>query len=101
MLFNISDAPKSQKRYSVKTSPFLNEARIVLRLKHMRRSTEASYIFYILDYLGFHGKGRPREMGTREIRTYLSHLATAGRVAASAKNVALSAPLFAEKLKTS
>jgi hypothetical protein len=60
----------------------------------MSRRTEASYIFYILDYLRFHGKGRPREMGNREIRTYLSHLATEGKAAVSAQNVALSAPRF-------
>jgi hypothetical protein len=64
----MSDAPKSQKRYSAKTSPFLNEVRIVLRLKHMSRLTEASYIFYILDYLRFHGKRHPREIRTQEIR---------------------------------
>jgi hypothetical protein len=60
-----------------------------LRLKHMSRHTEASYIFYILGYLCSHGKRHPRQVGTQDIRTYLSHLsylvhlATGGRVVAS------------------
>jgi integron integrase len=66
----------------------------MLRLKHMSRRTEASYLYYIIDYIRFHGKRHPQEMGVREIRAYLSHLAVDGNVAASTQNVALSALLF-------
>lgn len=90
----MSDIPISQIRYSPKTSPFLNEVRSVLRLKHMSRRTEASYVYYILDFIRFHGKRHPRDMGVGEIRAYLSHLATEANVAASTQNVALSALLF-------
>jgi hypothetical protein len=95
----MSDAPRSRKERSAETSPFLNEARNVLRLKHMSRRTEASYIFYILDYIRFHGKRHPRETGAREVRTYLSHLAhlaAKGKEAVSAKNVDSTALLFVE-----
>ncbi len=90
----MSDVSPCQKRYSPKTSPFLNEVRNVLRLKHMSRRTETSYMYYILDFIRFHGKRHPKEMGAEEIRAYLSHLATEGNVAASTQNVALSALLF-------
>ena len=90
----MSDVPNDQKRYSPKTSPFLNEVRNVLRLKHMSRRTETSYVYYILDFIRFHGKRHPNEMGVEEIRAYLSHLATKNNVAASTQNVALSALLF-------
>ncbi len=83
----MSDVPNDQKRYSPKTSPFLNEVRNVLRLKDMSRRTETSYVYCILDFIRFHGKRHPNEMGVEEIRAYLSHLATK-------KNVALSALLF-------
>jgi integron integrase len=80
--------------YTTRTSPFLNQVRQVLRLKHMSRRTEASYLHYILDYVRFHGKRHPQEMGAQAIRAYLSHLAIEGKVAASIQNVTLSALLF-------
>jgi site-specific recombinase XerD len=39
-------------------------------------------------------KRHPQEMGVDEIRTYLSHLATEKKVAASTQNIALSALMF-------
>lgn len=47
-----------------------------------------------MDYLRFHGKRHPRELGVGESRAYLSYLATEKVVAASTQNVALSALLF-------
>jgi integrase len=60
----------------------------------MSRRTEKSYIYYILDYIYFHNKHHPQDMGVEEIRAYLSHLATDKKVAASTQNIALSALLF-------
>jgi hypothetical protein len=62
--------------YRPKSSPFLNEVRRVMRLKHMSRRTEASYPHYILDFIRFCSNRHPPEMGVDEIRVYLSHLAT-------------------------
>jgi hypothetical protein len=42
--------------YSPKSSPFLNEVRKVMRLKHMSQRTEASYLHYIIDFIRFCGK---------------------------------------------
>ena len=69
---------------------FSNQVRRTIRLKHMSRRTEKSYIHYILDYIYFHNKKHPEDMGVEEIRTYLSHLATDKKVAASTQNIALS-----------
>jgi len=80
--------------YKPSDSPLLNQVRQILRLKHMSRSTEKSYLYYILDYIYFHNKRHPQEMGIDEIRTYLSHLAMHKNVAASTQNIALSALLF-------
>ena len=80
--------------YKPSDSPFLGQVRQVLRLKHMSRSTEKSYPYYILDYIYFHNKRHLQEMGVNEIRTYLSYLATHKNVAASTQNIALSALLF-------
>jgi integron integrase len=80
--------------YKPSDSPLLMQVRQVLRLKHMSRSTEKSYLYYILDYIYFHNKRHPQEMGVDEIRAYLSHLAMQKNVAGSTQNVALSALLF-------
>jgi integron integrase len=65
-----------------------------MRLKHLSLKTEKSYLYYIRDFILFHNKRHPREMGVAEIRQYLSHLATQKQVAASTQNVALNALLF-------
>jgi len=75
-------------------SPFLNQIQEVIRLKHMSRSTEKSYLYYILDFINFQDQRHPSEMGADEVRAYLSHLAIQKNVAASTQNIALSALLF-------
>jgi integron integrase len=60
----------------------------------MSRRTEKSYLHYIIDYICFHNKQHPQELGVEEIRAYLSHLAIQKNVAASTQNIALSALLF-------
>jgi integron integrase len=80
--------------YKPSDSPLLNQVRQIIRLNHMSRSTEKNYLYYILDYIDFHNKRHPQEMGIDEIRGYLSHLATHKNVAASTQNIALSALLF-------
>ena len=64
------------KQYFIQSSPFLNEVRKTMRLLHMSRKTEASYLHYIIDFIKFHGKRHPEQLGAAEIRDYLSHLAT-------------------------
>jgi len=76
------------------SSPFLNQVRQVMRLKHMSLSTEDSYLYYIKQFILFHNKRHPKDMGVDEIRAYLSHLAVERRVSASTQKVALSALLF-------
>ncbi len=84
----------SSLSYSISDSPFLNQVRQSIRLKHMSRRTEKSYLHYIVDYICFHNKQHPQELGVEEIRAYLSHLAINKNVAASTQNIALSALLF-------
>lgn len=88
---------EDQPRYSTKSSPLLNEVRRAIRLKHFSRNTEVSYLYYMVDFIRFHSKRHPKDMGVDEIRAYLSNLATDKHVAASTQNVALSALLFLYK----
>ena len=75
----------------------LERVRNTLRLKHMSLKTEKSYVYYIKQFILFHHKRHPREMGVEEIRAYLSHLAVDKNVAASTQNVARNALLFLYK----
>src|ERR1043165_9009411 len=72
----------------------LDEVRRVARLKHLSLSTEKAYVYYIRQFILFHNKRHPREMGAAEIRDYLTHLAVHKQVAASTQNTAFSALLF-------
>ncbi|WP_315862791.1 phage integrase N-terminal SAM-like domain-containing protein [Trichothermofontia sichuanensis] len=53
--------------------------------KHFSLKTEKSYVYYIRNFILFHGKCHPKDMGTDEIRTYLAHLALERSVAAPRK----------------
>lgn len=72
----------------------LDCVRGAIRLRHYSIRTEEAYTNVIRRFILFHGKRHPREMGVDEIRTYLTHLAVEGKVAASTQNVALNALLF-------
>lgn len=75
-------------------SRLLDQVREVARLKHFSLATEKSYVYYIRDFILFHNKRHPKDMGAPEIRAYLSHLVIQRNVAASTQTVALSALLF-------
>ncbi len=68
--------------------------REAIRARHYSLRTEEAYCQWIRRYILFQQKRHPLEMGEGEINTFLSHLATKGRVAASTQNQALAALLF-------
>jgi integron integrase len=72
----------------------LDQVRATIQLKHYSHQTEKSYLQWIRRYILFHQKRHPREMGTPEIETFLTHLAVEQRVAAATQNQAFSALLF-------
>jgi integrase len=72
----------------------LERVRAAARTRHMSIRTEQAYVAWIRRFVLFHGKRHPSLLGVAEIRSFLSELATRGRVAASTQNQALSALLF-------
>lgn len=72
----------------------LERTRRLLRALHYSFRTEKAYVFWIRRFLAFHGVRHPLEMGAPEITTFLTALATRGRVSASTQNQAFSAILF-------
>ena len=60
----------------------------------MSHRTESVYWHWIKGFILFHGKRHPREMGAKEVQTYLSHLAVDKDVAAATQRLALNAIVF-------
>ena len=78
-------------------SPFLEEVRQAIRLRHYSIRTEQAYVDWIKRFILFHDKRHPREMGEAEVRDFLTHLAVNRNVAASTQNQALNALVFLYK----
>ncbi|WP_269533272.1 integron integrase [Chitinimonas sp. BJYL2] len=65
-----------------------------IRLKHFSIRTEEAYLGWIKQFILFHGKRHPQEMGKDEIEAFLNHLVADRNVAAATQNQAKSALLF-------
>lgn len=72
----------------------LDQVRDRLRTLHYSPRTEDAYVGWIRQYILFHGKRHPRELGVAEVEAFLTGLATQRRVSASTQNQALCALLF-------
>src|SRR5438045_2710087 len=72
----------------------LDQARTAIRVRHFSIRTEQAYIRWIREFILFHHKRHPSEMGQQEVSAFLSHLAVGRNVAASTQNQAMSAILF-------
>jgi site-specific recombinase XerD len=72
----------------------LDQVRGRVRTKGYAKSTEKTYVYWIRDYILFHNKRHPAEMGAHEIETYLSHLAQRRHLSPSSQNQALNAIVF-------
>jgi integron integrase len=70
------------------------QVREVMRFKQFSLRTEASYWNWIRQFILFHGKRHPREMGKPEIEAFLSHLTRNKNVSVSTQNQALNALVF-------
>src|SRR5919202_1449561 len=75
-------------------SQLLDRVREAVRTRHYSIRTEESYIRWIREFILFFDKRHPSELGAKEVRAFVSHLAVTRRVAASTQNQALSALLF-------
>lgn len=65
-----------------------------VRVRHLSRSTEKTYLYWTRRFILYHGKRHPLEMGKAEVEDFLTHLAVDGHVSASTQNQAFSALLF-------
>lgn len=72
----------------------LDIVREKIRVKHYSIKTEQSYVGWVKQYIFFHNKKHPIDMGKREIEEFLTYLAVERKVSPSTQNQAFSALLF-------
>jgi len=68
-----------------------------IRTKHYSRSTEKTYYYWCKNYILYHNKKHPKDMGKDHIERFLTHLAVEKNVAASTQNQAFNSILFLYK----
>jgi len=78
----------------LKKVKLLDQVRALIRTRHYSIRTEEAYTSWIKQYILFHDKKHPIEMGTDHITSFLSYLAEQRKVAASTQNQAFNAILF-------
>lgn len=97
MLFCDSLCILSKEFYTVETQKnkkLLDVVREKLRIKHYSIKTEKTYLYWIKQYILFHNKKHPKNMGKNEIEQFLTYLAIDKKVSSSAQNQAFNAILF-------
>jgi len=72
----------------------LVRVREAIRMRQYSPRTEEAYVQWIRRYIFFHKLRHPADLGTDEVRAYLSHLAVRRQVSASTQNQAFAALLF-------
>jgi len=78
-------------------SKLLDQLREAIRVRHYSIRTERNYIYWVRKFIEFHNSRDAAQMGEKEIRRFLSHLAVNVNVAASTQNQALCAIIFLYK----
>ena len=78
-------------------SPFIESIRVVIRTRQYSLKTEKSYLYWARYFIRFHQLKHPNEMGSKEVETFLSHLAAVRGVSAATQNQALCAIVFMYK----
>ena len=79
-------------------SQLLDQMRDRIRILHYSIRTEDAYVLWAKQFILFHGKRHPLEMGEAEVGEFLTYLAVERNVAASTQNQALGAILFLYKV---
>ena len=89
-----SEGTSARPESPSKGRKLLDQYREALRNRHYSYRTEETYIGWVRQYILYHKKRHPREMGVAEINDFITYLVNQKRVAASTQNQAISAILF-------
>jgi len=70
------------------------QMREVLNRNHYSRNTELTYVYWVKQYIYFHKKQHPKDLGTEHLEQFLTHLAVKKKVSPSTQSQALNALVF-------
>lgn len=73
---------------------FMDQFRALIRSRQLAYKTEQTYCIWVKDFIRFHGRRHPAEMGTDQVDTYLSYLAVQRHVSVATQRTALNALVF-------
>lgn len=90
----VSSIADSKDASSSKGKKLLEQYRDALRVKRYSPRTEDTYVLWVKNYILYHDKRHPKEMGIAEIGQFLAYLASEKEISTSTQNQALSAILF-------
>jgi hypothetical protein len=65
----------------------LDQYRDQIRIKQYSTRTEKTYIQWVREYILYHNKRHPKEMGTHEINQFITHLVVERKASASTHTV--------------
>jgi integron integrase len=91
---NVQSEGESPSPNTPKSKKLLDQYAEFLRNRHYSLRTEETYVGWVRQYIIFHNKRHPREMGVAEINQFITHLVNEKSVSASTQNQAISAILF-------
>jgi len=80
-----------------KPTKFLDQLRLLMRERRLAYATEKTYLHWIRQYIRFHNKQHPKDMGAAEVDAFLSWLAAERSVAPATQAIALNAVLYMYK----
>ena len=75
-------------------SPFLQEVRDNIRIRHYSIRTEETYLYWIRFFIRFKNNQHPKNLDGKDIREFLNFLALERQVAPSTQKTALNALVF-------
>ncbi|MCG9577871.1 integron integrase [Vibrio tubiashii] len=78
-------------------SPFLAYIRDYMLGRNYALRTVEAYVYWIHQYIIFHGKQHPKELGTQDVENFLSHLVSQKGIAQKTQSLALNALVFLYK----
>jgi integron integrase len=91
------DRPRHRNRQDhppLQAPRLLDQLRERLRYMHYSLRTEQAYVHWTRAFIRFHQLKHPRDMGSAEVESFLTHIATHGKVSISTHRQALSALLY-------
>ncbi|HJW71322.1 MAG TPA: integron integrase [Geothrix sp.] len=75
----------------------LDQVRQAIRIRHLSLATEEAYVRWARQFILFHGKRHPLDLGPLEVEAFLSYLAMKRKVSPSTQNQAKAGLLFLYK----